>query len=123
MSRPIDASTLAARLAGARPPLVIDVRRRPAYEAAHAALPRALRCPPEAVERWGRDLRSDVPVVVYCVHGHDVSQGVAEALERLGFDAAFLRGGFEGWIEGGRPIAPKPSGSTPWVTGARPNKA
>ena len=36
-------------------------------------------------------------VVVYCVHGHEVSQGIAAALSEDGLDAGYLIGGIEGW--------------------------
>jgi len=32
---------------------------------------------PEEVEPWSKYLAPDHPVVAYCVHGHEVSQGVA----------------------------------------------
>jgi rhodanese-related sulfurtransferase len=46
-------------------------------------------------------------VLVYCVHGHEVSQTAAALLRAAGFDARHLQGGFEGWAAQGRPISPK----------------
>lgn len=45
-------------------------------------------------------------VVVYCVHGHEVSQGVCATLRAIGVDAAYLEGGVEGWRLAGLPIVP-----------------
>jgi len=55
---------------------------------------------PERAAEWAGGL-SDGAVVVYCVHGHEVSQGAAVALRSVGVDAVFLEGGIEGFIEAG----------------------
>jgi hypothetical protein len=58
---------------------------------------------------------------VYCVHGHQVSQGVARALRAQGRAAHFLVGGIEAWRAQGLPLIAKPVGSaTCWVTRERP---
>ena len=64
----------------------------------------------------------DRPVVVYCVHGHEVSQNAAKALRELGMAAQFLDGGLEeGWKAAGGKVMGKPKeGSTRWVTRERP---
>ena len=41
------------------------------------------------------------PVVVYCAHGHEISQGVAAALHAMGADARHLAGGIEAWRAAG----------------------
>ncbi|MDX6752642.1 chromate resistance protein [Geminicoccaceae bacterium 1502E] len=120
MPRSIVATTLHADLAGASPPLVLDVRRPFTYRAADSALPGALRRPPDTAEAWQRDLPPGRSAVVYCVHGHEVSQTVASVLDRLGTEAAFLEGGIEGWREAGLELAAKPAFSTLWVTRERP---
>jgi rhodanese-related sulfurtransferase len=106
-------SDLCARLRGENPPLVIDVRKAPAFLAAPDMIRGGLRRDPAAVESWRRALPSGADVVVYCVHGHEVSQGVAKAL-----GARYLEGGIEHW-DGER--EKKPAGaSTRWVTRERP---
>ena len=40
-------------------------------------------------------------MVVYCVHGHNVSQGAAAALRARGVYARVLAGGIEGWRDAG----------------------
>lgn len=88
-------------------PVVVDVRRQPAYDADDAVIPGAVRGAPEALADWSADLPADGEIVVYCVHGHEVSQGAAQALRDRGFRARFLAGGIAGWREAGGATAPK----------------
>ncbi|MGE0715856.1 MAG: chromate resistance protein ChrB domain-containing protein [Alphaproteobacteria bacterium] len=113
-------SALADYLAGRDAPIVVDVRRGPAYRNGADALPGALRRPPETAAAWGRDLPRDRPVVVYCVHGHEVGRDAAATLAGLGLASAFLEGGIEGWRAAGLPVAAKPGAATTWVTRERP---
>jgi thiosulfate sulfurtransferase len=49
------------------------------------------------------------PVVIYCAHGHEISQGLVAALRAMGIDARHLDGGIEAWRAAGhavQPIAP-----------------
>jgi len=101
-------------------PVIIDVRREAAFAAALDGLPGAIRRAPDSVAEWGRDLEIGRPIVVACVHGHEVSQNACAALIGLGFAARYLDGGVEGWREAGLPMAPKPAQSTLWVTRERP---
>src|SRR5215813_11523043 len=101
-SSAISVSELRSALAGQAPPIVIDVRRPPAFLESEA-LPRASS------------------VVVYCVHGHEVSQRAAAALNDAGIAARYLDGGLEGWKAAQGPLDHKPSSaSTRWVTRERP---
>jgi hypothetical protein len=61
------------------------------------------------------------PVAVYCVDGHEVSQGVAAALLAAGIDAVVIDGGIAGWIEQRLPTR-RNIGTTPgkWVTREHP---
>jgi rhodanese-related sulfurtransferase len=122
MSASITASQLKSALSEARPPLVIDVRRKPAYQGATELLAGALRRDPETVAAWAPQLPSASKVVVYCVHGHEVSQNAAKALNERGIAAHFLEGGLEeGWKAGGGALDRKPAGAaTRWVTRERP---
>ena len=106
-------AALQQALRSGQPPLVIDVRKTPAFRAAPDMIRGALRRDPAAVELWKRALPRGADVVVYCVHGHEVSQGVAQAL-----GARYLEGGIEHWD--GERMA-KPAGApTRWVTRERP---
>jgi hypothetical protein len=82
----------------------------------------ALRRDPEKVGNWAKTLPAASSVVVYCVHGHEVSQKAAAALRELGLNASYLEGGIEeGWKALGAPLDRKPAnGSTRWVTRERP---
>ncbi len=105
----------------AHPPLVIDVRREPAFFGSTHTIAGALRRDPEKVAEWAAELPAAASLVVYCVHGHEVSQGTARALRERGRDARFLEGGMEHWREAGGAMLPKPAGApTRWVTRERP---
>ena len=112
---------LRREIAGGKPPIVIDVRRRPAFLEADAMLSGALRREPEETRAWAKSLPAANAVVVYCVHGHEVSQGAAAALRETGIAARYLEGGLAGWKEAEGPLDRKPrNGSTRWVTRERP---
>lgn len=122
MDASITASQLKSELAGKQPPLLIDVRRPPAFRAAREMASGALRRDPGAVAAWAKTLPRAASVVVYCVHGHEVSQGAAQALRDQGIAARYLEGGFEeGWKAAGAALTGKPKeASTRWVTRERP---
>ena len=112
----ISAASLRQSLSSARPPLVIDVRKGPTFLGAPDLIRGALRRDPSRVADWGKSLPSDADVVVYCVHGHEVSQNAAKAL-----GASYLDGGLEAWREAGGELFGKPKGaSSRWVTRERP---
>jgi len=79
--------------------ILVDVRRKAAFQAAGETIAGALRRDPDAVADWRKTLPRASDVVVYCVHGHEVSQAVAQALERDGRKARYLEGGIEKWME------------------------
>src|SRR5262249_56224615 len=76
---------------------------------------------PDKVEQWGKELPRGRQVVVHCVHGREVSQGVAAALRAAGADAVYLQDGIAGWTAKGLPTH-RIIGATPgkWVTRERP---
>lgn len=63
---------------------------------------------PASVAGWATKLPADRPVVVYCVHGHEVSRSAAVRLRAAGLDARFLAGGIEQWSRAGGPVTDKP---------------
>jgi rhodanese-related sulfurtransferase len=104
-----------------RPPLVVDVRREPAFLASPHMMAGALRRDPEQTAGWADELPPGASIVVYCVHGHEVSQGAARTLRERARDVRFLEGGVEHWREAGGPMLTKPVGApTRWVTRERP---
>jgi rhodanese-related sulfurtransferase len=96
--------TLMSLLKAPNPPVVIDVRRRPAFEADPLMLPGAVWRDPETVDQWSAEMPFGRPLVVYCVHGHEVSRSVRDALRRRGLAAGMLQGGIEGWRTAGAPV-------------------
>jgi Fe-Mn family superoxide dismutase len=97
----------APALAGA---LVLDVRRAGAFEQATTLLPGARWADPARVDTWAGDLPTETPVLVYCVHGHEVSRATALRLRAAGVQARYLDGGIEAWAAAGHPVVPKPGG-------------
>ncbi len=109
----ITPAALRQSLRSDRPPLVIDVRRNERFLESGHMIDGALHRDPAKVENWKKTLPAGAQVVVYCVHGHEVSQGVAKAL-----GARYLEGGIEAWPG---PHDGKPTGAaTRWVTRERP---
>jgi rhodanese-related sulfurtransferase len=104
-----------------RDALVIDVRRTPVFRDSDVMLAGAIRRNPETIADWGPRLRQARDVVVYCVHGHEVSQSAAAALRSQGRNARYLAHGLDGWREAGGALDSKPVGAaTCWVTRERP---
>jgi rhodanese-related sulfurtransferase len=104
-------------------PIIVDVRRRAVFDGAATVLPAARWRPHLASDDWARELPSGSDVLVYCVHGHNVSQLVAAELRSNGIAASFLAGGIEAWTKLGYPVIGKSPFSPPdaaapssWVT-------
>jgi len=117
----VSAASLRQSLDTDQPPLVIDVRKAAAFLEAPDLIRGALRRDPVRVEDWAKTLPTAARVVVYCVHGREVSQGACQALAGAGIAAHFLEGGIEHWRAAGGELARKPRGaSTRWVTRERP---
>ena len=96
-------------------PAVIDVRKRAAFEAGTTMLPTARWRDHTKVGSWMAELDPGEPVVLYCVHGHEVSQGAAAELRNNGYQVRVLSGGIEGWREAEAPLVER-SGPPPGGT-------
>jgi rhodanese-related sulfurtransferase len=118
----ISPSELYARLGTAASPIVLDVRRVAAFEKANTLIASALRRAPDDVQAWRQALQANRPVIAYCVHGHEVSQGVTAALRAVGINAAYLEGGIEAWSAEHFPTMSNrtPHGGGKWVTREHP---
>lgn len=106
----ITAAQLAARLGNSDAPLILDVRKAPAFDAGERMIAGALRVAPDALAAALPTLPAlsrAREVVTYCVHGHQVSQGAAQQLREAGFSARFLEGGIEHWQQDGLPVMDK----------------
>ena len=89
-------------------PLIIDVRRRAAFSAAPDMIAGASWRDPEQIAAWAPELPGAGRVVVYCVHGHEVSQNAARTLNQAGVAAQYLEGGIEeGWKRAGGAVQPR----------------
>ena len=116
MDASITPAALRQSFASKQPPLVIDVRKAERFREAPDLIQGALRRDPLRVAEWAQSLPPAASVVVYCVHGHEVSQGAAAAL-----GAKYLEGGIEAWRALGGDLFGKPRGATSrWVTRERP---
>ncbi len=118
----IDPRTLYSRLGAAASPLLLDVRRAPAFVADDRMIVATQRCEDPGAFTQAFPPR---PLVAYCVHGHEVSQEAARTLAMAGHEAAYLEGGIEAWREAGLPTIRRraewnvPGGSR-WITRERP---
>ena len=116
MDASITPAALRQSFASKQPPLVIDVRKAERFREAPDLMRGALRRDPLRVAQWAQSLPPAASVVVYCVHGHEVSQAAAAAL-----GAKYLEGGIEAWRALGGDLVGKPRGATSrWVTRERP---
>ena len=117
----ISPNDLYARLGTAAAPLVIDVRRPEAFNADNTMIIGALHRAPADAALWKKELPKGRKVVVYCVHGHEVSQGVASSLQTAGINATYLEGGMTGWKESRLPTRRKRDATeNKWVTREHP---
>jgi len=119
--------SLRSLLGTPRAPLVVDVRKPPAFDADPLVIASAIRRGHDTVADWAAALPVGREVVAYCVHGHEVSQGVARALAGRGVRARYLEGGIEGWKTAGAPTVRKlpeighgSAAATRWVTREHP---
>ncbi len=129
IANPISISSLHASHGSAAAPLVIDVRRAPAFIADNTMLAGAAWRDPFATEEWIKFLPRERNIVVYCVHGHEISKNACTALREAGLKAHYLVGGIEAWKEhGAATIKKQPALSIPsainqpskWITRERP---
>ncbi len=120
-TQPISSQQLYARLGTVHAPVLVDVRRQDGFVADDRLIIGAFHRPPEEVGRWQKELPQSRPVVAYCSHGGEVSQGVAATLGRAGIQAAYLEGGIGAWKELQLPTRRKHDPSeNKWVTREHP---
>jgi rhodanese-related sulfurtransferase len=120
----IDPQSMHSRLGTAKAPLVIDVRREAAFNDGGTLIASAVRADEDLVAFAWKHAQG-CSIVVYCVHGHEVSQDAARSLSQAGHDASYLEGGIGAWAAAGLPTIRKhpewrvPGGSR-WITRERP---
>jgi superoxide dismutase, Fe-Mn family len=86
---------------------LVDVRRAAVFDAAPSCIAGAPWRDPTAVEAWAHEAWGDRTLVVYCVHGHEVSRATALRVQAKGVRARFLVGGMEAWHSMGLPVEAK----------------
>ncbi len=127
MPRRISASELIPLVGTSGCPLFIDVRRQRALSTSSIRIPGAVWRDHMEVDEWLPNL-PEQRLIVYCAHGHNVSEIAVAKLASLGADAVMLEGGMEAWnAAGGLSVSREIQGvdadlSRPsaWVTRERP---
>ena len=103
--RNVDATALAAELAGDTPPVLLDVREP--WEAQLASIGGSVLIPMGQLRDRLGELDADAPVVVYC-HTGVRSARALEWLEQSGFEhARHLTGGIDAWSAKVDPTVPR----------------
>jgi thiosulfate sulfurtransferase len=87
---------------------LLDVRRAQARAADGSEIPGGRWLDPALWLDWKNDIDAGRPVVVYCAHGHEISQGLTAALRAMGVDARHLEGGISAWKAAGHMVVPCP---------------
>lgn len=111
-----------------RCPLIVDVRRAEAFAETPTRIAGALWRDHMKSDAWLPHLPVGRELVVYCAHGHNVSEIAAARLAAAGADASMLEGGIDAWIAAGGPVVSREApGLEPglpapsvWVTRSRP---
>lgn len=109
-------------------PLIIDVRRAETFAASPTRIAGALWRDHMKTDEWLPQLPARRELVVYCAHGHNVSEIAVMRLAAAGADVSMLEGGIDAWIAaGGLLVAREAPGIEPglptpsvWVTRSRP---
>ncbi len=106
-TKSITVSDLNNALQSSNPPIIFDVRKKPAFDSDPRLLPSATWQIFDQVEQWGKGLSEESKngsIVVYCVKGHEVSQNATQALCDMGLDAKYLEGGWVEWKDADLPL-------------------
>ncbi|GIL02348.1 MAG: sulfurtransferase [Alphaproteobacteria bacterium] len=108
-------------------PLVVDVRRHEVFAAAPQRIAGAIWRDHMHAAEWYAELGAGREIVVYCAHGHNVSEIAATRLAACGARARVLDGGIEAYQQAGgllvareRPGVDVAAGASVWVTRQRP---
>jgi rhodanese-related sulfurtransferase len=86
---------------------LLDVRRAQARAADGSDIAGARWLDPALWLDWKDSVGAERPVVVYCAHGHEISQGLTAALRAMAIDARHLEGGISAWKAAGQPVQPR----------------
>jgi rhodanese-related sulfurtransferase len=126
MPRRISPQQLIETIGSGLQPLVVDVRRTSAFKSAPTRIPGSIWRDHMQAAAWLPALGPERDLVVYCIHGHNVSALAAALLEQAGARVSVLEGGIEAYAAAGGPLvsnqvkdidAVRPS---VWITRERP---
>ena len=100
----LSATELAAWQAEHKAFALLDVRRAQARSASGVQIAGGQWRDPALWLDWKDQVATDLPVVLYCAHGHEISIGLTATLLAMGVDARGLAGGMSGWQAQGLPV-------------------
>ena len=127
MPRKISSLDLIALTSTGRFPHLIDVRRHSAFKSAGQRIAGAVWRNHMKTSEWYSEFADGHQIVVYCTHGHNVSEIAAAKLAGLGANVAMLEGGIEGYGKAGGILVVNDvagvvidGGPSVWVTRERP---
>ncbi len=83
---------------------LLDVRKREARANSGETIASAIWRDPFKLPTDADLAQDPAPTLVFCVHGHEVSQFAAAWLLMHGADAVYVRGGFEALRRAGAPL-------------------
>jgi len=101
----ISVSNLAQQLEQGVPIRLLDVRRAKALADSGVKIAGSQWKNPALWLDWKDEIAHDLPMVVYCAHGHEISQGLTATLLAMGADARHLEGGISEWLAQGKAVA------------------
>ena len=84
----ISVEDLAAELQGPDPVVLLDVRREQARAGAGLEIPGTTWRNPAHWLDWKDEFLQTPRVLVYCAHGHEISQGMTAVLRAMGVNAS-----------------------------------
>jgi rhodanese-related sulfurtransferase len=128
MPKRISPEQLVRMIGTADCPVIVDVRREAVFRSSQSRIAGSVWRNHLATAEWAHDLPADTPVVVYCIHGHNVSALSATLLAGQGIDVAMLDGGIEAFAKAGGPLVARSGPGVDvaraepsvWVTRERP---
>ena len=127
MPRKISPQELLASIGTERFPVVVDVRRESVFRNSGRRIAGSVWRDHMKTAEWLPEMPAGRRIVVYCAHGHNVSELAVARLTAAGADAAVLEGGIDAYEQAGGvlvnssapgvDVAAQPS---VWVTRERP---
>ena len=102
----ISVPDLAQQLERGIPIRLLDVRRAKALADSGVQIAGSQWKNPALWLDWKDHIAHDLPIVVYCAQGHEISQGLTATLHAMGADARHLEGGISEWLALGKAVVP-----------------